>query len=375
MPTNQYSPPAPDELEISLFGTGFGEAIALHVGQGKWVLVDSYRKRGEIPNNLEYLNKLEVDVEKAVHLVVATHWHKDHIEGIGDIFNACKSSDLVISSALREPQFLSLINLDIPPGVKSSSKLKEFTQMLRTSQHRKQKGTNNKLHLAAVDKVVYSDKVEFASGNFDIKISALSPSDDAIIHALRLFAQSFPQEGSIPDPLPDIRPNYCSVVLWVEVGKHKLLLGADLEETNKPSTGWSAIIDGSNTLGNGASVFKIPHHGSENAHNDQIWESVLCKNPYAILTPFNRGRKPLPSKEDVNRIVNLTPHAYSTTKRRRRQKIKNPTVRRTITETTRKVYAKSSGSGQIRLRCKFHDPNTNWSVELFGDACELSDLV
>ncbi len=375
MSTNRYSLPGHDELEISLFGAGFGEAIALHVGQGNWVLVDSYRKRGELPDNLEYLQKLDVDVEKAVQLAVATHWHKDHISGFGDLFDACKNADLVISSVLKEPQFLSLISLDIPPGVKSSSSLEEFTQTLKTYQQRKQTGVNIKLHLATADKVIYSDKVELVSGQIDIKIYALSPSDDAIMHALRLFVQSSPQEGDIPNPIPDIQPNYSSVVLWVEVGKRQLLLGADLERTSESGTGWSAIIDRSNILGNKASVFKVPHHGSENGHDGQVWERVLCQEPYAILTPFNCGRKPLPSKDDVKRIVNLTPRAYATTKRRRRQKIKDRTVRRTLAETTRNVYAKSSGLGQIRLRCKLNDPETSWNVELFGNACALNDFI
>lgn len=375
MPTNQYSPPASDELEISLFGSGFGEAIALHVGQGNWVLVDSYRKRGELPDNLEYLQKLGVDVEKAVKLVVATHWHKDHISGFGEMFDACKNADLVISSVLKEPQFLSLVSLEIPPGVKSSSSLEEFAQMLRIYQQRKQTGVNNTLHLATADKVIYSDKVKLISGQIDIKIYALSPSDDAIMHALRLFVQSSPQEGDIPNPIPNIQPNYSSVVLWVEVGKRQLLLGADLERTSEPGTGWSAIIDHSNILGDKASVFKVPHHGSENGHDGQVWERVLCQEPYAILTPFSRGRKPLPSKDDVKRLISLTPHAYATTKRRRKQKIKNRTVRRALAETTRNVYTKNSRLGQIRLRCKLNDPKTSWNVELFGNACELSGFI
>ena len=32
--------PAAGELEVSLFGPGFGEALALHIGAGKWILVD-----------------------------------------------------------------------------------------------------------------------------------------------------------------------------------------------------------------------------------------------------------------------------------------------------------------------------------------------
>jgi len=34
-------PPAADEIEVTLFGPGYGEAIAVHLGEGVWLLVDS----------------------------------------------------------------------------------------------------------------------------------------------------------------------------------------------------------------------------------------------------------------------------------------------------------------------------------------------
>lgn len=34
-------PPALNEVEISVFGPGYGEAIAVHTGNGNWLLVDS----------------------------------------------------------------------------------------------------------------------------------------------------------------------------------------------------------------------------------------------------------------------------------------------------------------------------------------------
>ena len=43
----QYgTPPASDEVELSLFGPGYGEAIAVHVGDGKWILIDSCKEKG-----------------------------------------------------------------------------------------------------------------------------------------------------------------------------------------------------------------------------------------------------------------------------------------------------------------------------------------
>lgn len=35
------APPAADEIEFSLFGPGYGEAVAVHLGDGTWLLIDS----------------------------------------------------------------------------------------------------------------------------------------------------------------------------------------------------------------------------------------------------------------------------------------------------------------------------------------------
>jgi hypothetical protein len=272
-------PPLPDELEISLFGAGYGEAIALHIGYGQWVLVDSYRQRDKEPDHLAYLNQLGVDVSRAVQSIVVTHWHDDHVKGISDVYDVCVSADLVISSALSYPEFLTLVNLPVPPGIKTSSGLQEFRQIFRTYQQRRQAHEHKKLHLA------------------------------------------------------------------------------------------TALLE------DNASVFKVPHHGSGNAHNPHIWAQALCESPYALLTPYNRGKKPLPSLADRQRISHLTSRAFITATRKKRAKFKNRTTRRTLQETTRNVYLKEQQSSHIRLRCKLNHPGTKWQVHLFGGACALNELL
>ena len=105
-------PPRDDELEVTLFGPGFGESVVLHVGDGKWLIVDScIHPESSLPAALDYLFQLKVDVNEAVKLVVATHWHDDHIRGISGVFNACQSAELVISGALQVDEFLKLVAL------------------------------------------------------------------------------------------------------------------------------------------------------------------------------------------------------------------------------------------------------------------------
>jgi glyoxylase-like metal-dependent hydrolase (beta-lactamase superfamily II) len=63
------------------------------VSHGRWIIVDSCidgTSRG--PKPLDYLNKIGVDVTSAVEVVVATHWHDDHVRGISKILQACQSA-------------------------------------------------------------------------------------------------------------------------------------------------------------------------------------------------------------------------------------------------------------------------------------------
>ena len=36
-------PPASDVFEVSIFGPGKGESIVVHIGNGRWIVVDSCR--------------------------------------------------------------------------------------------------------------------------------------------------------------------------------------------------------------------------------------------------------------------------------------------------------------------------------------------
>ncbi|MBN1875905.1 MAG: hypothetical protein JXA33_16905 [Anaerolineae bacterium] len=77
MTNNQSIPPAPDELEISVFGPGYGESILVHVGAGNWILVDSCLDPvSKQPAALTYLDTLNVnipllkEIRKQVYLAI-----------------------------------------------------------------------------------------------------------------------------------------------------------------------------------------------------------------------------------------------------------------------------------------------------------------
>ena len=74
-------PPQADQIEISLFGPGFGECCLIHLGSGQWVVIDSclHSDTGE-PAALYYLRQISVEPADTIRLIIATHWHDDQKE-------------------------------------------------------------------------------------------------------------------------------------------------------------------------------------------------------------------------------------------------------------------------------------------------------
>jgi beta-lactamase superfamily II metal-dependent hydrolase len=147
--------------------------------------------------------------------------------------------------------------------------------------------------------VLYYDETDSASGKIEIKVSSLSPSDAAIINSNLTFTKLAAEVGKSRERISSPSPNHVAVVLWVEVGNHKFLLGADLEQTNDPGTGWIVIINESTIMSGMAEVFKVPHHGSISAHNDHIWTEALVDKPITIMSSFIKGRQRLPTQDDI----------------------------------------------------------------------------
>ncbi|MEW6137076.1 MAG: hypothetical protein AB1733_02515 [Thermodesulfobacteriota bacterium] len=177
----RLDPPEPDEIEVTVFGPGYGEAIAIHLGDGKWVSVDSCTDpESGRPAVLTYLHGLRVDVSVAVKLIVATHWHDDHIRGLGRIFDESRSATVAISSALGEEEFLSLAELYDEPRVRHGSGIREFNQVKKTLEDRRLQGARfASPKWALADRLLYQDQIRASCHAVQARVFALSPSDAA----------------------------------------------------------------------------------------------------------------------------------------------------------------------------------------------------
>jgi hypothetical protein len=377
MPNEQLSFPAVDEMEVSLFGPGYGESVVIHIGNNLWILIDScLNPNTKQPAGLEYLLHLGVDIQRSVRLVVVTHWHDDHVRGLGAVFRECASACLVLSQALKNHEFFKLLTLYEPPHTIKSSGVDEFVEIFKIIENcNKLDRRSTPYKWAIMDRLVYQEEIFLPTGNMVASAYTLSPSDASILHAQKAFSNLLPEKYQPKKRIQSRGQNHFAVALWIEVNSHIILLGSDLENTGQPDTGWSAVVDNSYIIsGKRARVFKVPHHGSQSGHENRVWTECLHDNTLAALSPFNRGLKPLPTETDLQRIASLTSNAYITAPTSpRRHRFSNRVVRDTVAQVTKSIWNANHGWGQIRLRCKILESGNCWDVQLYGSAHSINN--
>ena len=356
--TISKTPPNRDQIEVNFFGPGYGESILLHIGSGKWIIVDSCIDTDCRPAPLSYLGELGLNPAEVVHLIVATHWHDDHVRGIGELVKICNQADFCCANALCEKEFLTRVGAIANKSAPSAgSGMKEIHQIFSLLSER---------HSVPIHAL--SNRLIFREG--DCEIWSLSPSDRMFDVFLQRISSLIPQEGETGRGrrIPSISPNKVAVVLLVKIKETVILLGADLEKE-----GWLEILDNRVHPNGKASVFKIPHHGSPNAHEDRVWNEMLLSEPVAVLSPWQRGGK-LPGKDDIDRILLCTPHAYATASGRHPgSKHRGSAVARTLRESRAKINRIGLSRGMIRLRRQLGSQAT-WKIEVFPPACLLKNL-
>lgn len=259
------SAPLRDEIEVSVFGPGYGESILVHIGEGEWIIVDScIHPISKEPTPLTYLRRIGVNPAKAVKQVIATHWHDDHIRGLGQIVRECKSAEFVCSASLRPKEFLTLVNAYGPRSMMASSGVQEFYEIINSLKERELFSKNKMIppKFASSDRCLWRHYPNNLGAGQHCSIYSLSPSDASILKAQMEIANLIPHEKEPKRRIAAQSPNYVAVVLWIKIGDIFILLGSDLEETGEPGTGWSVIVSSKTRPSGRASLFKLPHHGS-----------------------------------------------------------------------------------------------------------------
>ena len=302
---------------------------------------------------------MNVDPAESVELIVATHWHDDHIRGMAQLVEVCNKATFCCASVLRQKEFLAAVGaLESRHLSATGSGLREIFNVFSGLMHVKSQPT-----LVIADRLIYRRAT--------CEIWSLSPNDTNFLTFLRNVGKLLPEEGESKRRIPSITPNDVAVVLWIKVEGVAVLLGSDLEKR-----GWIEILQSTTRPEGKASAFKVPHHGSENAHEPDVWKRMLEPNPFAVLTPWRKGNRSLPSKNDTQRILSCTKKAYATASigpsasaPLRRTNM----VDKSIRESGVKLRRLPMSPGGIRLRTKLGSP-TQWNIEKFGSACHLEDF-
>lgn len=362
--------PQANEIELSLFGPGIGECAVIHLGNEQWMVVDSCKgldaKRSVA---LEYLEGMGVDVENQIKLIVVTHWHDDHIRGIAQLVRHAGSARFACSAALRCEEFLKLVAADRDISlVEHSSGVSEFSDVLDVLSNRANgKYATGPDHWAAEGSRLYSDPER------DVEVWALSPSAQTITDSKGAMSALLPVPGEAIRRFYQPGPNDLSVVIMVLAPGIQLLLGADLERGLDEKRGWHAVINSNIIPKHPCHVYKVAHHGSIGADMDAIWMKMLVDKPYAVISPYARGIKPLPSSDDVRRMQHHTNHIYCTAPPTTSPPQRDSAVERTIKEMVKTHRAIRKQPGHVRVRLPFNsDFPSGVSVKLFDGAAFLS---
>lgn len=358
----------PDSIEVSIFGPGKGECVAVNLGANRWIIVDScIDQRSRINPALDYLQRIGVDVATSVRLVVATHIHDDHFAGISGVLRACRSATFVCPSALSTPDFLALTDTEerVHAGLPKRA-YAEFRRIFSIIEERGDPDGFQPLRYAFEQRVLLDDN---ASGP-RAQVLALSPSDRAFTRAQQALARALPKVDE-PKRLRTIDPNELAVAIWVEVDGKAALLGADLT-AGPAGCGWQAVLATFDPARK-AQIFKVPHHGSITGHHDDVWTDLLEDSPVALLTPYRGGKNTVPNRSEIGNINMRTREAYITAPPRlpsaSRSARKEAAALGPLAKNVREVWG---ACGHVRALARAGQ--SNWNVDYFPPARRLSSV-
>ncbi len=349
------APPAANEIEVTLFGPGYGEAIAVHLGEGNWLLVDScVEPASKAPASATYLDYIGVDAEQ-VRTIVASHWHDDHVRGISQFSDKYPSAEFAISGVLNDREAMAFL----------AAYSGELSSQLS-------RGTRELYDVILNREIVYpalhrSIVLETTLNGKQVRVTAISPLPAAFAQFISHAAENRALKDGAINHAPDLQPNTEAVALHIDFGDDAVLLGADLEE--RPGLGWSAVVaDKWSGERRPATAYKVAHHGSYTGDCPCIWTTLLMPDPVACLTPYTLAGRRLPTDLDKQRLKTNSQYIYICSGASRRPEMDARLLKR-LGDICGNIARADAGFGAVRLRKPAGAPS--WNVELFGAAQAL----
>lgn len=366
-----------DEIEVSTIGVGSqeGEALVLHLGDGKWVIIDSCKANDGTVLPLHYLSSIGVkpeDVEK----ILCTHWHQDHINGLKTIVSNCPNAEFYFPVVGQANNYLRfLVTRNVAQG--NSSVWNEFIGSVSAAGHR--------TAFSGADRLIFDN-------NNGVQLFALSPSDKLLETMIRIVAR-YNANGAKDTKINDnaISPNIGCTALLLVTPEENILLGADLESnrnkkkpidgcvgkcTSRNEKGWCNVVDSGIAMrGKKVSLFKLPHHSSKTGYCEAIWQRHATDDIVSVSTVFinNAGVK-LPQKDMLEKYKTLSSSMYLTSRGPRKKERENPNGRSMLDNISvpqiQNVAVLKEEIGVVCCRKKKGQP---WQTYLLGSAIEVDD--
>ncbi|MBL8783334.1 MAG: MBL fold metallo-hydrolase [Deltaproteobacteria bacterium] len=355
--------PASDELEVTVFGPGYGECLVLHLGGGEWAVVDSCVEPGSRDSvAIGYLESRGVDVRTAVKRIIVSHWHDDHVRGLAGLVARAQDAVVCVSAAFRSSEFMdAFVRADEAGARGEATRVNELGRVFdivaeRQTGPRKSRGPSAVL----AQRCLYRRPQDEARPA--VELTALSPSDGTFSVAARELGRIV--QGRRP---ASFAPNDTAVVLHLKVGAYAALLGSDLEVGTDERRGWLGVLALDPPV-EAAAIYKVAHHGSSTGEHARIWSDLLVPAADAIVTPFELGRVRLPTGPDLERLSAAAGRLWLTSPARPARLRRFPSaVERTMREVAREAVAIPTRRGRVTVRMGPHGVMR----EVDGEAMEI----
>jgi hypothetical protein len=316
-----------------------------------------------------------VKPESAIRLVVASHWHADHVRGLHQLFSAAKSAVFSCAESLARDEFLTLAKIYCDKQDKFPLGPEEMYRCLTTAQERTRQSGTPMHRWAAPDRILWQTDKE---SPIKVRVTTLSPSDEMHSRTIQMmlnYIKAMKNGYSEPRLLASC-PNDVAVAILLEINGRQILMGSDLEEESNSNVGWSAVMLGEAIKDAKCCAFKVAHHGSYSGHNNAVWDKLLEPSPIALITPFRHGAHRIPTKSDSQRILALTDAAYISADPNRSSKAprKPRKIQAILDHTIMNRRLALMPVGHIRWRAPLNNPIDRGVVELFDGAIPLATV-
>lgn len=301
--------PKKGSLTLYLGGPGVGESQALCFPDGRWMIVDFW-KRGKTNFPLTLCQEFGVN---EVALAVVTHPDVDHIKGLPEFADSVEIQEFwrYPSGTLRD-LLSGYCRLDSADGrlVKVYEALEVMDDLAEQE--------------ATIESDIRTEAWPTPNATYSVKCIAPCQAERASLRSEVFDIVQRTQNGGVElsAALEDfllresnsIRPrgNPLSLALAIEWEENRILLAGDVENGSNEKSGWSGVLRSlckydRLQLVTDVDVIKVAHHGSDGAYHSEVWDrhTSSSRSSLGLITP-KRGPNDSPPQSQTLR--NLRKH-------------------------------------------------------------------